>query len=143
MNAKEKARRLRAKHKLEGRVDVMAVVELEGLEIDFRTLRDPDLHEMTIGSCIGVGDHLDEASQRWAIAHAIRHHVMHGASLNHVWLRTCTLLPDKLEAEADTFAFYVLVDVDEVWHERLGDVATVAEYFRVPVEMVAVQGRLV
>ena len=71
------------------------------------------------------------------------HRMMLGSSVNHVWLRTSTSLPDKLEAEGETFAFYPLVDVREAWHERLGDVATVAEYFEVPVEMVAVQGRLI
>ena len=143
MNAKEKARRLRTKHKLEGRVDVVAVAEMEGLEVDYRTFSDRQLDEVTVGRSIAVGDHLDEASRRWAIAHAIGHHVMHGSSVNQVWLRTCTLLPDKLEAEAETFAYCLLVDVDEAWHERLADVSAVAGYFGVPMDIVAVQGRLI
>ena len=143
MNARTRAKRLREKHNLEGRVDVVAVAEMEGLEIDYRTFADRHLEEVTVGRSIAVGDHLDEAARRWAIAHAIGHRVMHGSSVNHVWLRTCTSLPDKLEAEAETFAFHLLVDVREAWHERLNDVAVVAEYFGVPVGVVVVQGRLV
>ena len=143
MNAKQRAERLKRQCEVAGRVDLKRVANLLGLEVDYRTFNGAGVEEIAVSSCIAVRDDMPEDKQRWAIAHAIGHHVMHGSSWNQVWLRTCTQLPDKLEAQADRLAFHLLVDQAEAIREGLNDVGQIAEYYGVPVEMVAVQGRLV
>ena len=91
-------------------------------------------------SSVAVSDHLDDPSRRWAIAHAIGHRVLHGS--NHLWLRTCTQLSEKLDSEAEQFAYHLLVDVEEAWREGLKTSQDVAGYLGVPECMVRVQGRL-
>ena len=106
-----KAKRLREQCGVKGRVDIEAVAH-----------------------------HLDEPAQRWAIAHAIGHHVMQAQS-NTIWLRTYTLLSDKFERQAEDFAFHLLVDLEEARAEGLTDAVLIAERYGVPVEMVHIQGR--
>ena len=102
------------------------------------TFTGTEIDEVLLGSCIAVADHLDEPSRRWAIAHAIGHHVMQAQS-NAIWLRTRTLFPDKFERQAEDFAFHLLVDLEETRAEGLTDAALIAERYGVPVEMVLVR----
>ncbi len=97
-------------------------------------------HEILVKDTLGVSAALGTAEQRWAIAHAIGHHMLH-AEANSVWLRARTLLPDKFERQAEDFAFHLLVDMEEARAEGLTDVAQIAERYGVPVEMVHLQGR--
>ena len=120
-------------------MDVVEVAHLLGLEVDYRTFTGTEIDEVIVGSCIAVADHLDEPSQRWAIAHAIGHHVMQAQS-NAIWLRTYTLLPDKFELQAEDFAFHLLVDLEEARAEGLTDAAAIAERYGVPLEMVLGRG---
>ena len=83
---------------------------------------------------------LDTAEQRWAIAHAIGHHMLH-AEANAVWLRARTGLVDRFERQAEDFAFHLLVDLEEARAEGLMDAALIAERYGVPVEMIHLQGR--
>ena len=118
------------------------VAHLVGMEIDERQLRAQEVDEIAFGSNIAVGDQLSEPERRWAVAHAIGHYVLHGRSTNHIWLRTCTQLSDKLERQAEDFAYALLVDEDEAWDEGLETVREIAEYFGVPSERACVQARL-
>ncbi len=99
-----------------------------------------EVEEIVVGSSVAVSNHLDDPEWRWAIAHAIGHRVLHGS--NHVWLRTCTHLSEKLEAEAELFAYNLLVDVEEAWKEGLRTAQDIAGYFGVPEAMIRVQGQL-
>ncbi len=85
---------------------------------------------------------LGTAERRWAIAHAIGHHLLH-AEANAVWLRARTLLPNKFERQAEDFAFHLLVDLEEARTEGLTDAAAIAERYGVPVEMIHIQGWVV
>ena len=143
MNARQEASRLRRQCGASGQVRVEEVAHLVGLEIDGRQFRVREVDEIAYGSGVAVAYHLDAPDQRWAVAHAIGHRVLHGTSWNQVWLRTCTQLPDKLEAQAEQFAYHLLIDLDEAWDEGLETAEEVAEYFGVPVGMIGVQGRLV
>ncbi len=136
-----KAKRLREQCGVKGRVDIEAVAHLLGLEVDYWTFAaGTEIDEITVGSCIAVADYLDEPSRRWAIAHAIGHHVMQAQS-NAIWLRARTLLSDKFERQAEDFAFHLLVDMEEARVEGLTDAAQIAERYGVPIEMVHLQGR--
>ena len=134
-----KAKRLREQCGVKGRVDIEAVAHLLGLEVDYRTFTGTEIDEITVGSCIAVADHLDEPAQRWAIAHAIGHHMLH-AEANSVWLRARTRLADKFERQAEDFAFHLLVDLEEARAEGLTDAAQIAERYGVPPEMVVRRG---
>ena len=120
-------------------MDIEAVAHLLGLEVDYWTFADTEIDEVIVGSCIAVADHLDEPSRRWAIAHAIGHHVVQAQS-NAIWLRTYTLLSDKFERQAEDFAFHLLVDLEEARAEGLTDAVLIAERYGVPVEMVLGRG---
>ena len=143
VNARTKAKEIRRQWDIDGRVNVEWLADTLGLEVFRRTFVGDGVEEITVDGCIGVDEDLDERKQRWAIAHAIGHHVMHGSSWNQVWLRTCTLLPDKLEAQAEHFAYHLLVDTDEAIGDGMTDVGQVAESYGAPVEMVYLQARLV
>ena len=140
MNAKQEAKLLRRSCRASGRLNVDDLAQLLGLEVDRRQFRVKEVEEIVVGSSVAVSDHLDDPERRWAMAHAIGHRVLHGS--NHVWLRTCTQLPEKLEAQAERFAYYLLVDGEEAWREGLRTAQEIAGYFGVPERMVRVQGRL-
>ena len=141
MNAKEEGKRLRKRCGQVGKVDVHEVAALLGLDIDFRTFRSSELDEIKVNRCIAVSHDLGELARRWAIAHAIGHQSLH--SSNRLWLRAHTLLSDKLERQAETFAYNLLVNEAEILSEGLKTTPEIAAYFGIPAEMVQVQGRLV
>ena len=141
MNARREAERIRRACRASGRVAIEEVVNLLGMQIDGRRFRGVNLDEIAYRGNIAIGGHLSEPERRWAIAHAIGHRVLHTKG-NQVWLRTCTQLPDKLEAQAEQFAYHLLIDLDEAWDEGLGTVQEIAAYFGVPADFVAGQGRL-
>ena len=87
--------------------------------------------------CIGVAERLDPAWRRWVTAHAIGHKLLHPG--NHLWMRTYTGLANRLEREAEDFAYALLLDAREVANEGLTSVWEVAEHFGVPKELVALQ----
>ena len=140
MSAKGKARRLRQQCGLTGWVDVQEVAELVGLQVDRRSFRSRKLDEITLQGCIAVANNLDEPSQRWAIAHAIGHHQLHGG--NGIWLRSHTLLSPRDEQQAEEFAYHLLVDLESVQGSRLITVEEVAEHFGVPGERIWAQLKL-
>ena len=142
MNAKREAKRLRRRCGTSKRVDVSAVAELLGLRVDEWPLPAGEMHEVFVKDSIGVSTDVSEADNRWAIAHGIGHYILHSTG-NQIWLRANTGLSDKLEAQAEQFAYHLLIDLDEAWDEGLETAEEVAEYFGLPPEMVRVQGSLV
>ena len=142
MNGRREAERLRQRCRTTGRADVSGVTEMLGLRVDEWPLPAGELHEVFVKNSIGVSTDVSEADKRWAIAHGIGHYILHSAG-NQIWLRANTGLSDKLEAQAEQFAYHLLIDPDEAWDEGLETVKEVAEYFGVPVAMVRIQGRLV
>ena len=142
MNGRREAERLRQRCRITGRADVSRVTEMLGLRVDEWPLPAGELHEVFVKDSIGVSTGVDDADKRWAIAHGIGHYILHSTG-NQVWLRAHTGLSDKLEAQAEQFAYHLLIDPDEAWDEGLETAEDIAEYFGVPVGMIGVQGRLV
>ena len=140
MNARREAERIRRACRASGRVAIEEAVNLLGMQIDGRRFRGVKLDEIAYRGNIAIGGHLSEPERRWAIAHAIGHRVLHTKG-NQVWLRTCTQLSDKLEAQAEQFAYHLLVDVAEAWDEGLEAEEEIAVHFGVPVAMVRGGGR--
>ena len=138
MNGRKEAERLRQRCRITGRADVSGVTEMLGLRVDEWPLPAGELHEVFVKNSIGVSTDVIEADKRGAIAHGIGHYILHSAG-NQIWLRANTGLSDKLEAQAEQFAYHLLIDPDE----GLETAEEVAEYFGVPVGMIGVQGRLV
>ena len=135
MSARRAAKRLRQRCGLAGWVDVTEVAHSLGLEVCAWPLPAAEVHEILVKDTIGVSAELGTAEQRWAIAHAIGHHVLH-AEANSVWLRARTGLVDRFERQAEDFAFHLLVDLEEARAEGLTDAAAIAERYGVPLAMV-------
>ena len=141
MKAKLHGRRLRLTSRSSGRVDAEEVAHLLGFRVDRICLPGVNICEVTVADSIAVSTRLCAAEQRWSIAHALGHRVMHPG--NQLWLRAKTLLTTSDEREAEDFAYGLLVDESEALAQELITAGEIAEYFGVPVEMVRVQGRLI
>lgn len=133
--AQRKARELRRKLKLSGRVDAETVASILGLEVVTWPLDVQE--EMQMDRYIGVAERLDARWRRWVIAHAIGHRLLHSG--NHLWIRDHTSLGSLFEREAEDFARALLMDVDEAMTEGLSELWEVAEHFGVPQEMAWLQ----
>ena len=141
MRASLEAEKFRHKHGLSGWVDVIALAHGLGLEVYERAMPTDELHEVIVKNNIAVAEELSEPEQRWAIAHSIGHFIMH-SRFNHVWLRANSGLADKLERQAENFAYALLVDEDEALDEGLETVHGIAGFYGVPPERAWVQSRL-
>ena len=133
--AQRKAVELRGKLGLQGRVDAEAVAGILGLDVVPWPMQVQE--EMQMGRYIGVAERLDARWQRWVIAHAIGHRLLHSG--NHLWIRDHTSLGSLFEREAEDFARALLMDVREAMEEGLSELWEVAEHFGVPEEMVVLQ----
>ena len=129
--AQERGSALRRQLGLRGQVDAEAVARDLGLTIRRHPLR--VLEEMRIGDYIAVADRLESWWQRWVVAHAIGHCVLHPG--NHLWMRRHTDLAHGFEREAEDFAHALLVDLEEAAAEGLVNSWEVAKYFGVPVDV--------
>ena len=136
MNAKTQAKTLRKRFVTSGQLDVYEVADTLGLDIYIRCFQASELDEIIVGTGIAISRDLDGPTQRWAIAHAIGHAVMHGKECNAVWLRMDTMLTDKFEHQAEEFAFWLLVDLNEAQVEEISVAGEIAEHFGVPVEAI-------
>ena len=141
MKANLEAERLRRKFGLSGQANVVEVAHMLGLEVYERAMPPDELHEVIVENNIAVAEQLDRPAQRWAVAHGIGHFIMH-SHLNNIWLRANSGLADKLERQAEEFAYDLLVNLDEARDEGLRTAPEIAAHFGVPVEMVGMQGRL-
>ena len=135
MRARTLASSVRQNFGLSGKIDISEVACNLEVKINLWDLPANEVHEVMVRGSVAVSRDLDEPTRRWAIAHAIGHHLMH--SSNHLWLRMETHLNDKLEAEAEQFAYYLLVDEKEARREGLNTAPEIAERFGVPTEMVS------
>ena len=133
--AQRKAKELRRKLGLQGRVDAEEVANLLGLVVVPLSLAVQE--EMLMDGYIGVARRLDSPWRRWVIAHAIGHRLLHPG--NHFRSRIHTDLAIPYEREAEDFALALLVDAEEARDEGLTDLWEVAEHFGVPEEMVVLQ----
>ena len=141
VKANLEAEKFRRKHGLSGWVDVIALAHKLGLEVYERAMPADELHEVIVKTNVAVSEELSEPEQRWAIAHGIGHHALHSTG-NQVWLRANSGLADKLERQAEEFAYDLLVNLDEARDEGLRTAPEIAAYFGVPADFVEVQGRL-
>ena len=133
--AQRKAKELRRKLGLSGRVDAEEVANILGLVVVPWPLDVQE--EMQMDRYIGVAERLDSRMRRWVIAHAIGHRLLHSG--NHLWIRDHTSLSGLYEREAEDFARALLMDVDEAMDEGLSELWEVAEHFGVPEEMAWLQ----
>ena len=131
MKARDKGRLLRQKYSLTGRVNVLELADAMGLHVDPLPLPAGEMHEITVKRSIAVSTELDDAEQRWAVAHGIGHRILHPG--NAVWARANTLLGNRLEREAEDFAYGLLVAEGEAVAERLPTLSDVAEHFGIPI----------
>ena len=134
MWALTEGRRLRRHFGYEGRVEVDDLAEALGLEVLAWPLAGR-VQEVLMEGVVAIGDDLGPQERRWAVAHAIGHHLLHSGNL--VYLRLATLLVPKLEREADDFAYGLLVDEGEARRMGMSTVAEVADHFGVPARAVA------
>ena len=130
VKARIKGRLLRQYYGLNGRVDAQGLADAMGLHVRIWPLPAAEVHEITICGVIGVSADLDDAERRWALAHGIGHRILHPG--NAVWARAHTLLGNRLEREAEEFAYGLLVDEGEALAERLPTLAEVADHFGIP-----------
>ncbi len=122
---------------LRGQVDAEAVARVLGFSIERRPLL--VLEEMRVGDYIMVADRLEPWWQRWVVAHAIGHCVLHPG--NHHWIRRHTDdLAHAFEREAEDFAYGLLVDPAEEAEEGLNSSWEVAKHFGVPIEVLRQRG---
>lgn len=121
---------------LRGQVDAEAVARGLGFSIERRPLL--VLEEMRVGDYIMVADRLEPWWQRWVVAHAIGHCVLHPG--NHLWIRQHTDLAHAFEREAEDFAYGLLVDPAEEAAEGLNSSWEVAKHFGVPFEVLRQRG---
>lgn len=128
--ARREGRKLRASLGVEGAADVDQIAEGLGLRVDTWDL--PDAYEVKIGDSIAVASRLGVWWRRWAIAHAIGHHILHPG--NYLYLRAHTMLVVKDEREAEDFAYGLLVDPWEANEHGLITPEELAEFFGVPEE---------
>jgi len=115
-------------------VNVEALAEAEGLE----WMRWPfkgSVVEAKQGRYIGVAEQVEGAQQRYLIAHAVGHHLMHVGNQLSFYHQQFGVR-GREEREADTCAAHVLMP-----EEELGKVIAymtvweIAEHFDVPVEL--------
>ena len=133
--AQRKAKELRRKLGLSGRVDAEEVANILGMEVVQWPLDVQE--EMQMDRYIGVAERLDSRMRRWVVAHAIGHRLLHSG--NHLWTRDHTSLSGLYEREAEDFARSLLMDVGEAMDEGLRELWEVAEHFGVPEEMAWLQ----
>ena len=132
-----RGRELRQELGLRGQVDVEAVAATLGLTVVEFCL--PNIEEFIADGMVAIADHLRWDSSRWALGHAIGHHVLYGG--NVLWLRERTRLTVPYEREADDFSWGLLVDPWEAGNQLATEVLEmtdwdVAEHFGVPQDMV-------
>lgn len=114
-------------------VDMEWLVGAEGCELLSWPFSGP-VKEVKQGRWIGIATGLDERQQRYLIAHALAHHLMHrGNQLSFRDWQKGNLL--KQEHDAEECAAHILMPEPEL--ERIGNMPVweLAEYFGVPEEL--------
>ena len=140
MNGQDMAKRLRAQFTSEEMRNLENVTRLLGLRICCWPGPVPDVLYVVAGRCFLIPYALSQPYRRWAIANAIGHWV------THPWIneRRQPLTPLKravLRYEASSFAFYLLVDIDQADRMGLTDPSEIGEKYGIPADIIeAYQG---
>ncbi|MCD6567530.1 MAG: ImmA/IrrE family metallo-endopeptidase [Dehalococcoidia bacterium] len=121
--------------------DPEIIASREGLEI-IETYLPERWWDILLCDCVAIRENLVPKWQRWCIAHCLGHHFMHHG--NQLRLREWTELiteRKRQEAEAETFAAWLLIPEDELMalKESEGEnlnTWTISEHFQVPNEIV-------
>ena len=124
------ARSLRRRLGLQGLVDIKAVAAQAGLYVNYLPLGSNQ--SVKVGYIVGVSSNLLWDDQRWVIAHALGHHLLHPR-------RRCNARPSPalpFEREADEFAYALLVDEEYARCLQLDSEIKLAWRLQVPVTMV-------
>ena len=133
----ESGRKFRIDRGLTGRVDVEELAVDLGLTVVTREVGQAS--EALYRGFAAISPALSPQWRRWAIGHAIGHHVLHDG--NNIWLRIHTLLSHSVERQAEDFALGLLVDVEDARAEGLTTAEEFSEFYGVPLGMVRVPGR--
>jgi Zn-dependent peptidase ImmA (M78 family) len=114
-------------------VDVEKLAEDEGLEWMHWPFKG-SVVEAKQGRYIGIAEQVEGAQQRYLIAHALGHHLMHAGNQLSFYHQQFGIL-GREECEADTCAAHILIPEEEL--EKLGylEVWEIAEHFDVPEEL--------
>lgn len=113
---------------ISGRVDAEEVAGVMGLTVYRRPML--AVQEVKLGDSVAISSCIDDRTARWALAHAVGHHLLHPG--NHLFLRDQTQLGGKIERQAEDFAWGLLVDLEEARVAGLQYVADIASRFGVP-----------
>ena len=136
MKALQRGKDLRLRLHLSGQIDIEEVAGSLGLTIV--PWKFDRVDEAKVGNMVAVSSKLSRPQRRWAIAHAIGHHLLHPG--NHLSLRAKTMLAVKYERESEDFAYGLLVEPQEVRSQGFVEPWDVADYFGVPENMLALRG---
>ncbi len=131
--ASQAGREMRSRLGIEGAVDPEAVAADVGVALIDWPFKS-EVEELKLPDTIFIAERLGPKDRRWAVAHALGHHVLHDG--NHLWLRSSTQLASKYEREAEAFAYGLLVDQVDALGKGLETTEELSEYFGVPSEMI-------
>jgi hypothetical protein len=131
----KKVRELLAQYpNLTSPIDIELLAKVNGCEIiEWPFLR--PVKEVKQGRWIGLAKDLDTSEQRYLVAHAIGHHLLHcGNQLS--FQKWQGLTQHRQEREADEFAARVLMPDDDLSSMIGTPIWEMAEHFGVPEELV-------
>ncbi len=140
MNGREEAKRLRSQFTYEEMGNLEKVTRCLGLRICCWPGPVPDVLYVVAGRCLLIPRALGQLYRRWSIANAIGHWYTHPQG-NEFRRPLTPIKRAALRYEASSFAFYLLVDVDEA--DRLGmtDPVQIGEKYGIPPDVIeAYQG---
>ena len=140
MNGLREGQQLRAQFTYDEMGNLENVTRYLGLQICCWPGPVPDVLYVVAGCNLLIPQALSQPYRRWAIANAIGHWCTHP---KHNELRQ-PLTPIKraaLRYEASSFAFYLLVDIDEADHMGITDPVAIGDRYGIPMEIIeAYQG---
>ena len=140
MNAREEARRLRAQFTSEEMGNLENVTRFLGLGICCWPGPVPGVLYVVADNRMLIPRALSRPYRRWAIANAIGHWYTHPRVNEHVDPLT-PLKRAALRYEASSFAFYLLVDVDQADLLGLSEPEDIEEEYGIPADIIrAYQG---
>lgn len=131
----EKAKELHRRHHGLSRppVDIEALAEAEGLEW-LHWHFGGSLREVKRGRWIGLAPGVEGAEQRYLIAHALGHHLLHAGNQLSFYHQQLGIL-GREEREADVCAAHILMPEEELEKVPRMPPWELVEYFKVPEEL--------
>ena len=130
----EKAKQIHIRHpNLKFPLDMEWLVSVEGCELVIWPFLEP-IKEVKQGRWIGIADGLALVEQRFLIAHALAHHLLHCGNQLTFWPWQ-DISRRRQENEADCCAAHILIPEDEIIKIERLPVWEIAEHFGVPEEL--------